>query len=146
MLKKGNKLYSIFGKRCPKCHETKMFKGPVTQGIYNMHDKCAHCGQEYELETGFFWGAMYVGYGLSSAVMLGSFALGFWVFDFTLTQCYILAISLLLLSWPQIARLARSIWINIYVQYDKNAAARYQAALRQSEEKQAQIEYEEVDA
>ncbi|MBU6274968.1 MAG: DUF983 domain-containing protein, partial [Bacteroidetes bacterium] len=33
-----------------------------------MHDDCPHCGFHFEIEPGFFWGAMYISYAFSVAV------------------------------------------------------------------------------
>ena len=33
-----------------------------------MHEYCLVCGLRYELEIGFFWGAMYVGYAFNVAL------------------------------------------------------------------------------
>jgi hypothetical protein len=35
--------------------------------ILKMHDNC-HCGLKYQIEPSFFYGAMYVSYGLNVAV------------------------------------------------------------------------------
>jgi hypothetical protein len=37
-----------------------------------MYDKCPHCGQNFERETGFYTGAMYFGYAISVATVLVS--------------------------------------------------------------------------
>ena len=66
------KLYSVLAAKCPKCHKGDFFE---TSNPYNlkkfdkMHKKCPECGQDFELETGFYYGAMYVSYGLT--VMFG---------------------------------------------------------------------------
>src|SRR5258708_34255132 len=33
--------------RCPRCGETKMFKG-----LFRMHESCPHCGLKYERQSG----------------------------------------------------------------------------------------------
>ncbi|MEY4912742.1 MAG: hypothetical protein RL025_569, partial [Bacteroidota bacterium] len=33
-----------------------------------MHQDCPHCGFHFEIEPGFFWGAMYISYAFSVAV------------------------------------------------------------------------------
>lgn len=38
-----------------------------------MHADCPHCGLHYEIETGFFWGAMYINYGFTVATFIASF-------------------------------------------------------------------------
>jgi hypothetical protein len=87
------------------------------QGIYNMHDNCPKCNQDYQKEPGFYWGAMYIGYGLSSGYMLSAMVLCIFAFDFTVNQSFATAIAGGVLFVPFIARLSRAIWINIYVKY-----------------------------
>jgi uncharacterized protein (DUF983 family) len=122
MLKKGSKIYSISKFKCPGCHEGNLFKTPLSsfKGIYNMHDKCIECGEDFQKEPGFYWGAMYIGYMLSTAYMLSSmFSLIFFL-KLTVNQSFVVAISGGVLIVPVVARLARSIWIHIYVRYKGN--------------------------
>lgn len=122
MFGKGSKLYSIFRHKCPRCHEGNMFKGPVTTGIYNMHENCPQCKQPFELEPGFYWGAMYVGYGLSAGFLLLGFAFSFFVLGLSINQSYMVVLIGIVLVFAFIGRLARAIWINLYVHYDKKIA------------------------
>lgn len=121
MFKKGSKLYSISKFKCPSCHEGNLFKTPLTsmQGVYNMYDNCPECGQDFQKEPGFYWGAMYIGYGLSSGYMLTAMMLCIFVFGLSVNQSFVVAIAGGVLFVPLIARLARAIWINIYVKYKK---------------------------
>lgn len=89
-----------------------------------MHEDCPSCGQKYEIEPGFYWGAMYIGYALSSGYMLSGMTASILLLGLTVNQSFALVIALGVMIVPLIARLARSIWINIYVHYDKDAAKR----------------------
>jgi uncharacterized protein (DUF983 family) len=76
MLKKGNKLYSILTGTCPRCHEEGMYldKNPYHLGkIYKMHERCGHCNLKYKIEPSFFYGAMYVSYGVGIAFSIATF-------------------------------------------------------------------------
>ena len=76
MLKKGSKLYSILTGTCPKCHEESMYceKNPYKlSSIYKMHDTCSHCETKYMIEPSFFYGAMYVSYGVTVAIGVAIF-------------------------------------------------------------------------
>ncbi len=121
MLNKGSKLYSIRKFKCPKCHEGDIYKSSLVsmQGIYNMHKKCSECGQPFELEPGFYWGAMYIGYGLSSIYMLsllGIFIIGY---NLPLSQAFTITISIGLIVFPFLSRFSRVVWLNIVVNYNK---------------------------
>ena len=120
MAKKRGLLSSIFGMKCPKCRQGNLYKGSIFEGIYNMHKKCPNCEQHYEIEPGFFWGAMYIGYGLSSAYMLVGTILSIFVFGISPMQSVFLVAVLGIIIFPLTARLARSIWVHIYIHYDKN--------------------------
>lgn len=122
MFGKGSKLYSITRSKCPHCHEGDIFKSSIFEGVYNMHQNCPVCGQRYEIEPGFFWGAMYVGYGLSSAYMLTGFAICMLIFKLSMMQSFMITIIPGLIIMLYIARLARVIWMNIYIGYDPTAA------------------------
>ncbi len=127
MFGKGNKLYSIFRWKCPRCHEGDIFKTSMMEGIYNMNSECPKCRQDFEIEPGFYWGAMYVGYGLSAGYMLSGFAICLWGLGLTVNQSFALLIFLGVLCVPLIARMARVIWLNIYVHYNKGIAERVKA-------------------
>ena len=63
---------AIFKAKCPQCQSGKMFKKSALQlnGFTEMFDTCSVCGLTFEVEPGFFWGAMYVSYGITTAMMI----------------------------------------------------------------------------
>ena len=63
---------SILLLKCPKCRKGKLFQSNVLEnkGIYNMPNSCPNCHQDFQIEPGFYWGAMYMGYALSSGYFL----------------------------------------------------------------------------
>ena len=123
MLKKGSRLYSILTGSCPKCHEESMYvdKNPynITK-IYEMHDTCSHCKTRYKIEPSFFYGAMYVSYGLGIAFAVAAFIISFVFIGTNLKVAFIAIIGILVLFMPIIMRLSRNIWINFFMNYDKN--------------------------
>ena len=71
MLKKGTVINSILTGSCPKCQEESMYveKNPYKLStLYKMHDTCSHCHTQYKIEPSFFYGAMYVSYGVTVAI------------------------------------------------------------------------------
>jgi uncharacterized protein (DUF983 family) len=123
MLKKGIKLNSILTGSCPKCQEESMYveKNPYKLGkIFDMHDKCGHCGTRYKIEPSFFYGAMYVSYGVSIAFAFAAFTVSYGIFGTTLVQAFVAIVATLLSFFPIILRLSRNIWINFFVSFDKN--------------------------
>ena len=69
---KPNKALSILQGKCPRCQSGKVFKyRPVNlQKFTDMNDNCPVCGLHFEIEPGFFWGAMYISYAITTGMML----------------------------------------------------------------------------
>ena len=117
-------LQSIFKNKCPRCHKGDVFKTNSfynLKGFWRMHPTCYSCGLRYEREVGFFYGAMYVSYGLNA---------GFFIVSYLIDQLYLHAetwkfITFILVSMivllPVTYRTARLIWLNIFFPYKKTA-------------------------
>jgi len=77
IFKKGQKGYSIFNFKCPRCHEGDLFETETFsfQKSFDMHDKCPHCNLNYMPEPGFYYGAMFISY-----IFMGFFCIGFVMF------------------------------------------------------------------
>ena len=125
MFKKGTKLYSIFTGTCPKCHEASMFKNKnpyVLSEALSMHEKCSNCGTKYKIEPSFFYGSMYVSYGVGIAFAVAAFVISYYVFNTSLDYIFISIVATLIIFMPVIMRLSRNIWINFFMSYDKSLA------------------------
>ncbi len=67
-----SKFLALVKGKCPQCQSGKLF----THGAYNlskfmeMETHCPVCDLQFEIEPGFFWGAMYVSYFLTVGMML----------------------------------------------------------------------------
>ena len=122
MFGKGSKIYAMITGCCPKCHEESMYldANPFNiMKIYAMHETCSHCKQVYKIEPSFFFGAMFVSYGLGVLIGIITFLLSFYVFHANLKTSFIAIIVALILCNTLIMRLSRNIWINIFVHFDK---------------------------
>ena len=112
--------------RCPQCGQTHLF---VESNAYKlrstalMHKACAACGEDFEREPGFYFGAAYVSYALTVAlwvaVLVAMMAFDTWgwmeVGMFTHPGTYLTTgCTLLLVLMPVIYRLSRSIWISMF--------------------------------
>ncbi|HEX8561744.1 MAG TPA: DUF983 domain-containing protein [Flavobacterium sp.] len=125
MFGKGNKIYSIMSGNCPKCHEDYMYmnKNPyIISETMKMHDYCRSCGFKYKVEPNFFFGAMYVSYGLAVLTGIISFLISNYLFEATLTGSFLAILVCLILLMPIITRLSRNIYINIFVNFSPDAA------------------------
>jgi uncharacterized protein (DUF983 family) len=121
MLKKGSKLYSILTGTCPKCQNESMYldKNPFhLSQILKMNENCSHCGLKYQIEPSFFYGAMYVSYGLNVAIGIAVFILSFVLFKTDIKTAFISILVALFASFPFVLRWARNIYINMFVSYD----------------------------
>lgn len=125
MFKKGSKLYSILTGSCPKCHEESMFKNKnpyiLTQAL-SMHERCSNCGTKYKIEPSFFYGAMYVSYAVGVAFAVAAFVISYGIFKANIDMVFISITGTLIVFMPVIMRLARNIWINLFISYDKSLA------------------------
>ncbi|MEN9432094.1 MAG: DUF983 domain-containing protein [Schleiferiaceae bacterium] len=124
LIGKGSKPYSILTAKCPKCHEGEMFVDPNPYRLRNMdqmHASCSVCGQEYEPEPNFYYGAMYVSYAYTVALFVAVYIVcGVWIGLGMWTTVGILAGTLVALG-PWLFRLARVTYLNFFVSYDPKA-------------------------
>jgi uncharacterized protein (DUF983 family) len=123
MIKKGTKLYSIFTGACPKCQQESMYvnKNPyVLSDVIKMNDHCSHCKTKYRIEPSFFYGSMYVSYGVGIAFAVAAFVISYLFLGSGLMTAFIAIVVTLIAFGPIIMRLSRNIWINMFMHYDKN--------------------------
>ena len=121
ILKKGNKLYSIFFSYCPQCHQEFMYKTKnpyLLSNTLKMNQNCSHCNLKYIMEPSFFYGSMYVSYGVGIGFALVAFLISILLFGFNLIYGFGFIVLSQILLLPVILRLSRNIWINIFVRYD----------------------------
>lgn len=124
-LKKGSKLYSILKLKCPHCHEGELFseKGLLRfKKILEMPEKCSVCGQKYEIEPGFWLGALWTSYPIVVAIELPFLLTSILVYNINPIYVILMMTSIFFLLWSVMLRLGRSIWINLSIHYDKNFA------------------------
>lgn len=125
MIRKGMKLYSILFGACPKCHQESMYvnKNPyVLSETQKIHENCSHCGTKYRMEPSFFYGSMYVSYGVGVAFAVAAFIVSYVIFESSITTAFIAIVFTLIGLMPVIMRLSRNIWINLFMSYDKEFA------------------------
>ncbi|MER2995954.1 DUF983 domain-containing protein [Pontibacter populi] len=67
-----SKAEAIVKSRCPRCRQGKIFTHPAynLRKFDSMYDDCPVCGLHYEVEVGLFYGAMYISYGFSVAIVV----------------------------------------------------------------------------
>jgi uncharacterized protein (DUF983 family) len=121
MFKKGTKLYSISKGTCPKCQEGAFFKYGFTfnpSKVTKIHDNCPNCNLKYMLEPSFFYGAMYVNYGITVGISIVVFLITKLGFELNLLESFFSVFVALVLLAPLNLRLSRIIWINMFVPFE----------------------------
>ena len=119
---KGKKIYSILTGTCPVCQEESMYEEPNPYKlwkIFKMHERCSHCHTKYKIEPSFFFGAMYVSYGLGVAIAVAAFIVIHLIFGGGLNATFTGIIGTLVVLMPIIIRISRNIWINLFLNYKK---------------------------
>ena len=122
MLKKGSKLNSILTGTCPRCQNESMYldKNPLHfSKLLKMNEKCSHCGLKYQIEPSFFYGAMYVSYGLNVALGIAAFIISFSILNTSLKVAFIAILASNIVLFPFVLRWSRNIYINMFVSFDK---------------------------
>ena len=84
-----------------------------------MNDRCPVCNEDYRREPGYYFGATYVSYAMTVAFGGALYIALSLLFDID-TVPYLLTFTILsILLLPVFYRLARIIWINLFVSYKK---------------------------
>lgn len=124
-------VWSVLTNKCPRCRKGDLFtqKNPYKWGkTVAMPDTCPVCGQKYELETGFYFGTGYVGYGLTIMFTVATFVLwwlliGISIHDNSILWWLAVNATIIIALQPVLQRWSRSIWIAFFVRYDKGRSA-----------------------
>lgn len=118
-------LSSVFKNKCPRCREGDLFltKNPYSfSNIDKMPDNCPKCGQKYWIEPGFYYGAMYISYALTIALSVAIFVAMIVLWHFDIKWYLGLNFTAMVILFPPIFRLSRSVWAHIYIKPDKERA------------------------
>ena len=90
-----------------------------------MNEHCPSCGLRYEVEPGFFFGAMYISYAFTVGIMIVGGIIIYNFFGDPSAEGYIIPITLVsLIMVPFNFRMARVLFIHLFsmVKYKSDAA------------------------
>ena len=88
-----------------------------------MHESCPHCGEIFDKEPGYFYGAMYVSYALMVGLFLISWGINsFWIGASALAYLLFTSILIVILS-PLTFRVSRLVWLNFFIRFDPAKSA-----------------------
>ncbi len=107
-------LSSIAGGKCPRCRKGNMFKKNILSpfNLTDMKKNCDHCDLRFEKEPGFFNGALYVSYGISTGLFLVIGFSVFFIFNDPPSWVYITIItSVVLLVFPYNLKYSRVLFL-----------------------------------
>lgn len=122
-------LLALLAQKCPRCHRGDLF----THSAFNlskftdMPASCPVCGLQYEPETGFYWGAMYISYAFSTGIVIMVGVLLYNFFGDPDTWVYIVTVSIaVLLFTPVLLRYSRAVMLYFFggTHYDPERAKR----------------------
>ncbi len=114
---------SILKLSCPKCRQETMFKKKgllVYRKPLDMHENCSHCGQKYEIEPGFWLGALWTSYPMVVLIEIPFIFYAISTPEISITVMFAVMICIFFLLFPAITRLGRSIWAHIFIKYQFN--------------------------
>lgn len=112
------KLNSIVGLKCPRCSKGNLFDKPGLfqfRNILDMPEECPNCGQKFELEPGFWIGALWTSYPIIVLIELPFLILAVTAQNISFIAITFAMVFVLVLFYPLILRLGRSLWIHIFV-------------------------------
>lgn len=117
---KDTMLFSITKFKCPYCHEGPFFLSHPydLKHAGDIHGSCPKCHGRFNIEPGFYYGAMYVSYALGVAAMVTVWvATAVLVPDLSPTGLVISILATLLLGSPLFYALSKIIWANLFLKY-----------------------------
>jgi uncharacterized protein (DUF983 family) len=117
-----SKFYNILTNKCPRCHEGSFFEtnNPYDlKAFARMNNNCPECQEDLRRETGFYFGAAYVSYGLTVAFGIGLYLLMCTWGNMEILVYLITFSTLLIVLMPLFYRYSRLIWIYLFVSYRK---------------------------
>lgn len=124
--KVSSKAGAILNLSCPHCRQGDLFNTPTFsfKQPFDMKKKCEVCDQNFMLEPGFYYGAMYVSYGFVGGFSLAFIALFHWVLGWSINSSFALLLAISALFFVYLFRLSRSFWLGVHVKYESQARSK----------------------
>ena len=113
---------SILTLKCPNCRQGNLFtKNGLFRynSILDMPNNCNVCNQKFEIEPGFWIGALWTSYPIVIAIEIPFLLMA--LLSKTISPWVSFGFMLLafLIFYPLMLRLGRSIWIHISIRFDE---------------------------
>ena len=124
-MKKNNikKLVSILFLKCPRCRKGNLLEGhPYQLSKFNkVNENCSKCNLKFKIEPSFFYGSMYVSYGLGVAISIAVYVVLLLLgMANQLLRVFFIICGTLIALMPYINALSKVIWAGFFFKYDLN--------------------------
>jgi uncharacterized protein (DUF983 family) len=104
---RSQKARAMLQRRCPRC-----CRGKIYQAGFRMNTRCPVCDLLFDREPGYFLGALYISYGMSTVLLLLGLWIGHALFPAFDLGWLVLILGVLYLPLvPLMTRYARVLWI-----------------------------------
>lgn len=117
---------AILRTKCPRCRKGDIYTQQFyTLGFSQTNKLCPHCGLMFEREPGFFFGAMYISYAFTVAILLGTSFVLYYGFGDPAVWVYMVSVPLVaLLFVPLSFRYSRVLFLYAFggVSYNRSYA------------------------
>ncbi len=120
-----SRINAILAAKCPQCRKGDIFpfRAYDLKHFAKMYESCTYCGRSYEVEPGFFMGAMYVSYAFCVFVLVLIGILMFIIFADPPVWLYaVLSAIFIVILHPVIFRYSRVIYLHLFggIRYSPN--------------------------
>ena len=121
---------ALVGHKCPQCYEGDLFETGsfAFKKPFEMPPACTKCGLSYYPEPGFYYGAMFMSYIITSFFSLGLVGFCILVLGWSVEASFALLIGILIVMFVWFFRTARATWIHMTVKYDPDAISRFESS------------------
>lgn len=122
-MSRTSKIYGIWQHKCPRCMKGDLFETNTFsfRKPFYMPDRCPECGLSYYPEPGFYYGAMFTSYIITSFFSLGFVGFCILVLGLGVNSSFALLIGILAIFFVWFFRTSRAAWIHLTVKYDPEA-------------------------
>lgn len=115
------KIIQLLAYKCPNCLKSKAFKeqkGLSRILIPKMKNCCSNCNFSFNKEPGFYYGAMYISYGLTIIESITVFIVAQQLFEVQSNAKIIGIIAVTMMFLMRFNyKLSRILWLNIFKNY-----------------------------
>ncbi len=111
--KQGINFGAMLAGKCPRCHQGAVFKPLFGRGALSMNRRCAECGLDFEPESGYYLGAIYVSYGIAVLTVLPFAVALIFVAGASLAVTMALTAMVTVLGMVLMFRISRIVWLHV---------------------------------